>query len=132
MRNALSKQPNPKNLEHKIHSARKTNGAYLLKLSSSLNRRPKLKDRVLSFAVKQLPGDISVALALAESNRDVFMAGALCGLGHGYTFPILSGLVVTRVGEVDRGSALALFTGIADLGAVLGSPLFGWVAVEWR
>lgn len=66
MRNALSKQPNPKNLEHKIHSARKTNGAYLLKLSSSLNRRPKLKDRVLSFAVKQLPGDISVALALAE------------------------------------------------------------------
>ena len=43
----------------------------------------------------------------------------------------LSGLVVTRVGEADRGSALALFTGIADLGAVVGSPLFGWMAERW-
>ena len=86
--------------------------------------------RILIPSVLALAGGM-LALALAESDRDVLLAGALCGLGHGYTFPILSGLVVTRVGEVDRGSALALFTGIADLGAVMGSPLFGWVAEEW-
>ena len=86
--------------------------------------------RILIPSVLALAGGM-LALALAESDRDVLLAGALCGLGHGYTFPILSGLVVTRVSEVDRGSALALFTGIADLGAVMGSPLFGWVAEEW-
>ena len=86
--------------------------------------------RVLVPSVLALAGGM-LALALAESSREVLMAGALCGLGHGYTFPILSGLVVTRVGEADRGSALALFTGIADLGAVVGSPLFGWMAERW-
>jgi len=67
------------------------------------------------------------ALAMAESSRAVSIAGALCGLGHGYAFPILSGLVVGRARERDRGSAVAIYTGIADVGAVIGGPLFGLV-----
>ena len=83
--------------------------------------------RVLVPAVCAMAGGM-LLLAWAQSSREVLLAGAFCGLGHGYTFPILSGLVVGRAGEGDRGAALAMFTGIADLGAVVGSPLFGWVA----
>ncbi len=68
-----------------------------------------------------------LALATAHSDRAVVMAGALCGLGHGYTFPILSGLVVARAREQERGSALAIYTGIADVGAVIGAPIFGLI-----
>ncbi len=67
------------------------------------------------------------ALALAETGEAVSVAGGLCGLGHGYTFPILSGLVVGRARERDRGSAVAIYTGIADVGAVIGGPMFGFV-----
>lgn len=67
------------------------------------------------------------ALALAETSLAVNVAGGLCGLGHGYAFPILSGLVVGRARERDRGSAVAIYTGIADVGAVIGGPLFGVV-----
>lgn len=67
------------------------------------------------------------ALAMAETSRAVVVAGGLCGLGHGYAFPILSGLVVGRARERDRGSAVAIYTGIADVGAVIGGPLFGVV-----
>ena len=64
-------------------------------------------------------------MARATAARDVAIAGFLCGLGHGYAFPILSGMVVNRVSDAARGSALAVFTGLFDLGLLLGSPLFG-------
>jgi MFS family permease len=80
--------------------------------------------RVLVPSILALAAGV-LALALADSDATVAAAGALCGLGHGYTFPILSGLVVSRVGERDRGSALALYTGIADVGSVIGGPAFG-------
>jgi len=82
--------------------------------------------RVLVPSIVALAGGV-LALALADSDAAVAAAGALCGLGHGYTFPILSGLVVGRVGERDRGSALAIYTGIADVGTVIGGPVFGVV-----
>jgi predicted MFS family arabinose efflux permease len=55
----------------------------------------------------------------------VLLAGVLGGIGHAYTFPILFGMVVKRASEQQRGSAMAIFTGLADLGAVVGGPLFG-------
>jgi MFS family permease len=64
-------------------------------------------------------------LARAHAARDVIVAGALCGLGHGFTYPILSGLVVSRARESERGAALSLFTALFDLGVALGGPLFG-------
>lgn len=70
-----------------------------------------------------------VALAAATSGRDVAAAGLLCGIGHGYVFPILFALVVGRAREADRGSAMAIFTALFDLGVVLGGPLFGAISL---
>jgi MFS family permease len=64
-------------------------------------------------------------LALADDAHTVAAAGALCGLGHGFTFPILSGLVVERAREAERGAALSLFTALFDAGVFVGGPGFG-------
>jgi len=66
-----------------------------------------------------------VALTLATRDAHVLATGVLCGLGHGMTFPILMGLVVSRARDADRGAALAIFTALFDLGMLLGGPLFG-------
>jgi MFS family permease len=66
-------------------------------------------------------------LAGAETAGDVVLAGALCGVGHGFTFPILFGMVVTRAREAERGSAMAIFTALFDGGVLLGGPSFGLV-----
>jgi predicted MFS family arabinose efflux permease len=66
-----------------------------------------------------------VALALARSARDVLVAGVLCGVGHGFAFPILFGMVVTRARSAERGSAMAVYTALFDAGVVIGGPLFG-------
>jgi len=73
---------------------------------------------------------LGVAFALlgsAQNAREVVIAGALVGVGHGFTFPILFGMLVTRAREADRGSAMAIFTALFDLGVVIGGPLFGFV-----
>ena len=72
-----------------------------------------------------------VVMAKADSASDVALAGFLCGLGHGYAFPILSGMVVNRVGDDARGTGLAIFTGLFDLGLLVGSGAFG-ALVEWQ
>jgi MFS family permease len=66
-------------------------------------------------------------LAYASTPSEVLLAGVLCGAGHGYAFPILFGLVVTRCRDADRGSAMALYTGLFDLGVLLGGPSLGYV-----
>ncbi len=66
-------------------------------------------------------------LSGAQTTRDVVLAGALCGAGHGYTFPILFGMVVTRARESERGAVLSIFTALFDAGVLVGGPLFGWV-----
>jgi MFS family permease len=68
-----------------------------------------------------------VTLAYAESSAMVICAGALCGIGHAYAFPILFSLVVSRARDSERGSAVAIYTGFSDLGMVIGGPLFGAV-----
>jgi len=66
-------------------------------------------------------------LAWSTTPTEVMAAGMLCGVGHGYTFPILFGLVVTRSREVERGSAMALYTGLFDVGVLLGGPSLGFI-----
>jgi len=66
-------------------------------------------------------------LAFATSSHDVLIAGALCGAGHGYTFPLLFGMVVGRARTADRGSAMAIYTALFDVGVLLGGPLLGFV-----
>jgi MFS family permease len=80
--------------------------------------------RVLAPALVALAAGFA-ALAHAESGSDVALAGVLCGIGHGYTFPILFGLVVSRAPEENRGAAMALFTALFDLGVLVGGPAFG-------
>jgi MFS family permease len=82
--------------------------------------------RVLLPALAALATGFAV-LAVAERASDVLLAGVLCGLGHGFTFPILFGMVVTRTREADRGSAMAIYTALFDLGVVVGGPGFGFV-----
>ena len=61
------------------------------------------------------------------SLRKTAIITVLCGIGHGYTFPILLGLVITRVAEGDRGSATAIFTALFDVGVAFGAPVFGGI-----
>ncbi len=64
-------------------------------------------------------------LAFARSAAAVTIAGVFTGFGHGFTFPILSGLVVERARAAERGLALSLFTALFDVGGLFGAPLFG-------
>jgi MFS family permease len=72
-----------------------------------------------------------LVLAAADNSREVLLAGGLCGAGHGYTFPLLFGMVVNRAREADRGTAMAIFTALFDLGVLLGGPLLGAIIVGY-
>ncbi len=82
--------------------------------------------RVLYPALALFAGGFAV-LAGAESDGAVLIAGALCGAGHGYAFPILYALAFGRADVKNRGSASAIFTGLFDVGALIGGPAFGWL-----
>ena len=64
-------------------------------------------------------------LATATDARQVIVAGTFFGLGHGFAFPVLFGILVTRARDADRGSAMGIFTALFDAGAVVGGPLIG-------
>ena len=55
------------------------------------------------------------------------MSGLLCGMGHGFAFPILISLVIARARDADRGAAMAIFTALFDAGMLIGGPVFGAV-----
>lgn len=56
------------------------------------------------------------------------VSGLLCGIGHGFIFPILSVLVISREHEARRGRLMTLFTLFYDLGLFVGAPSLGWIA----
>ena len=64
-------------------------------------------------------------LAGATDARQVIIAGTFFGVGHGFAFPVLFGILVTRARDADRGSAMGIFTALFDAGAVVGGPLIG-------
>lgn len=68
-----------------------------------------------------------VTIAMATSPIHLIAAAIACGVGHGFAFPILSALVVTRARPDERGSAVALFTALFDLGVLVGGPTFGLI-----
>lgn len=82
--------------------------------------------RVLYPALVTFAAGFAV-LAGAEGDGGVALAGALCGAGHGYAFPILYALTFGRAETKNRGSASAIFTGLFDVGALVGGPAFGWL-----
>jgi MFS family permease len=70
-------------------------------------------------------------LANAGSAAPVVAAGVLCGTGAGYAFPIMYTMVVERAPLTERGSAMAIFTGLFDAGTLAGSPALGWVILRF-
>ena len=66
-----------------------------------------------------------VVVATAHSAWQLGLSGVLCGIGHGFAFPILSAMVVDRARAEERGTAVSLFTAMFDVGALLGGPSLG-------
>lgn len=69
-----------------------------------------------------------ILLALWPAPMGLLIAGILCGIGHGFVFPILSVLLISRGPDTERGARMALFTLFFDIGIFIGSPLWGIVA----
>jgi MFS family permease len=86
--------------------------------------------RVLAPALLALVLGYAV-MARAAGESSLVLAGLLCGIGHGFTFPILFALVVARTPVDNRGSTLALFTALFDLGVLIGGPSFGLVVERY-
>jgi MFS family permease len=66
-------------------------------------------------------------LARADGQTEVLAAGVLCGIGHGFAYPMLSSLVVSRARESERGAAIPILTALPDVGALVGAPAAGWI-----
>jgi MFS family permease len=66
-----------------------------------------------------------VVLAFSSRSIEILAAGFLCGLGHGFSFPILISLMVDRARPAERGAAMSIFTALFDAGLLLGGPAFG-------
>jgi len=66
-------------------------------------------------------------LATASGSGGVAIAGLLIGIGHGDCVPTVFGMVVRRARAADRGSALAIYTGLFDVGGLLGGPPLGYL-----
>lgn len=80
--------------------------------------------RVLFPALGALSAGLLLLAHVSRAN-EIVAAGALCGLGHGFIFPILTGLVVARARPAERGAALSIFTALFDAGVALGGPALG-------
>lgn len=76
---------------------------------------------LLAFAVGLL------LLSVAGSAWQVWTAGFFCGLGHGYAFPILLGLVSRRAQVTERGAAMAIYTTIDNVAWLTAGPVLGYL-----
>ncbi len=85
------------------------------------------EQNVFAPALVLLAGGL-LALATAEGPVALGVAGALCGLGHAFAFPSLLSLFVRRSAPAIRGSVVAAFTALMDIGILLSGPLFGDLA----
>ena len=84
--------------------------------------------RTLGIAMSCYAAGLGV-LSLADTPGHVITAGLLCGAGHGYTFPVLLSLVVTRARSAERGAATAFFAALDWLGLLMAGPVVGF-AIE--
>jgi len=69
-----------------------------------------------------------IAIAHASGSGSLLLAGALCGVGHGYGFPVLFSLLVSRAHPSTRGAAAGIYTTVDWTGHLFAPPLFGlWI-----
>ena len=66
-----------------------------------------------------------VLLGTAASTAQFCVAALLAGLGHGFGYPILLGLVTSRVGDASRGSAVSAYGAIDDGAGLVAAPVLG-------
>ena len=55
----------------------------------------------------------------------LMLTGMLCGIGHGYGFPILSSIIIEAADAETRGSVVTFYTLLFDVGFLIGAPLWG-------
>jgi len=55
----------------------------------------------------------------------LMLTGILCGIGHGYGFPILSSIIIEVADPETRGSVVTFYTLLFDVGFLIGAPLWG-------
>jgi predicted MFS family arabinose efflux permease len=84
--------------------------------------------RTLGVAMSSYAAGLGV-LSVANTSGDVITAGLLCGAGHGYSFPVLLSLVVSRARSGERGAATAFFTTLDWIGLLVAGPVVGF-AIE--
>jgi len=72
-----------------------------------------------------------LTLAFGSSTASIALAGVLCGGGLGYVYPLIFAGVVDRSPAEERGSAMAAFSLFFDAGALVGSPMLGWVILHF-
>jgi len=83
--------------------------------------------RMLAPALASLAAGLYLVARL-DSLGTLGAAGLLCGMGHGYLFPILSGMAIEGTDRTTRGAAMSFFTAVFDLAQMVGPLLFGFVA----
>lgn len=82
--------------------------------------------RLLTASMAGMVVGLSV-LAIAPGDILFLGAAILTGAAHGYAFPILYSLVVTRTPVEDRGAALSGFLSFFPLASLLAAPVMGWL-----
>ena len=69
-----------------------------------------------------------LCIAAAWDETLYLVGGALAGLGHGYSFPVLTSQTVSRTPVEFSGAGLALFTALWDVASLVFTPLLGAIA----
>jgi predicted MFS family arabinose efflux permease len=55
----------------------------------------------------------------------LMITGMLCGIGHGYGFPILSSIIIEAADAETRGIVVTFYTLLFDVGFLIGAPMWG-------
>jgi predicted MFS family arabinose efflux permease len=83
--------------------------------------------RVLLPALLAMAAGLCV-LGLGAGEIAFHLAAVLCGAGHGYVFPILSALALSRARASLSSTTISVYTAFFDLAVLIGGPLLGGIA----
>lgn len=74
----------------------------------------------------------SLSLVIYPGALGAIVAGAFAGIGHGFSFPILSSLTAQKSAPSETSTSLALFAATFDLGLMIAGPLAGVLVEHWN
>jgi len=70
-----------------------------------------------------------LVLGYTSSVLGLVAAAVLGGFGHGFLFPLITTALVNRARVEERGTGLAIFSGLIDMVYLVGAPLVGLMIV---